>query len=173
MGMGKDERKVKRDEEVTMKLKKYGWNLFFLLLLLVGLGFLFVGFTRHDRVAEKELPYYCMYDRKEEIDVSVVRGKDALVERVACKSRRAEENAVPIGYRSMVYWGYRGSIPFASSYALGEEEPKMLQARKDNYQRARTFQMFGREVPVEIFVVGLAGEILWHESYRLGSETGS
>ena len=31
--MGKDERKVKRDEEVTMKLKKYGWNLFFLLLL--------------------------------------------------------------------------------------------------------------------------------------------
>ena len=51
--MGKDERKVKRDEEVTMKLKKYGWNLFFLLLLLVGLGSLFVGFTRHDRVAEK------------------------------------------------------------------------------------------------------------------------
>ncbi len=33
--------------------------------------------------------------------------------------------------------------------------------------------MFGREVPVEIFVVGLDGEILWHESYRLGSETGS
>ena len=171
--MGKDERKVKRDEGVTMKLKKYGWNLFFLLLILIGLASLFVGFTKHDRVAEKELPYYCMYQYKDEIAVTVTREKGALVERVACKSRRAEENAVPIGYRSMVYWGYRGSIPFASSYAFGEEEPKMLQAQKDNYRRAKTFQMFGREVPVEIFVVGLDGEILWHESYRLGSETGS
>ena len=158
---------------MNLNLKRTGWNLFFLLLLLVGLGSLFVGFSRHDRIAEKELPYYCMYDRKDEIDVSVTRGKDALVERVTCKSRRAEENAVPIGYRSMVYWGYRGSVPFASSYAFGEEEPKMLQARKDNYRRARSFQMLGREVPVEILVVGLDGEVIWRKSYRPGSETGS
>ena len=158
---------------MNLNLKRTGWNLFFLLLLLVGLGSLLVGFSRHDRVAEKELPYYCMYDRKDEIDVSVTRGKDALVERVTCKSRRAEENAVPIGYRSMVYWGYRGSVPFASSYAFGEEEPKMLQARKDNYRRACAFQMLGREVPVEILVVGLDGEVIWRKSYRPGSETGS
>lgn len=149
-----------------MKLKKYGWNLFFLLLIFVGLIFLFFGFTRHDRIAEKELPYYCMYQYKDEISVSVTREEGALVERVTCESRRAEENAVPIGYRSMVYWGYRGSIPFASSYAFGEEEPKMLQAQKDNYQRAKTFQLLGRDAPVEIFVIGIDGEILWHESYH-------
>ena len=164
---------ITKEDSMNLNLKRTGWNLFFLLLLLVGLGSLFVGFSRHDRIAEKELPYYCMYDRKDEIDVSVTRGKDALVERVTCKSRRAEENAVPIGYRSMVYWGYRGSVPFASSYAFGEEEPKMLQARKDNYRRARSFQMLGREVPVEILVVGLDGEVIWRKSYRPGSETGS
>ena len=43
---------------------------------------------------------------------------------------------------------------------------KVLEAQKDNYRRAKTFQMFGQEVPVEIFVTGINGEILWHESYQ-------
>ena len=118
MGMGKDERKVKRDEEVTMKLKKYGWNLFFLLLILIGLASLFVGFTKHDRVAEKELPYYCMYQYKDEIAVTVTREKGALVERVACKSRRAEENAPPFRQPPLVCWGGRGGTPPSSPHVL-------------------------------------------------------
>ncbi len=139
---------------------------FFLLLIPVSLVFLYIGISETDRIGEKELPYYCMYSEQDEIDISVKRKQGALVETVVCKTSRAEENALQIGYRSMVYWGYRGSIPFPSSYAFGEDEPKMLQAQKDNYQRAKTCQMFGRDYTVKILVVSRTGEILWQGNYR-------
>lgn len=150
---------------VTRTPKNLAFYCFFVSIILIGLAFLWVGFSQTDYLAEKELPYYCMYRYEDEISLSVMRKDGALVEQVVCLTPRAEENAIKIGYRSMVYWGYRGNIPFTSSYAYGEDEPKMLQAQKDNYQRAKTFQMFGKDFSVAIFVVDTNGAVLWQGNY--------
>ena len=118
-------------------------GLLLLLLLLVGLALMGAGITRRDYVAEWELPGYCLYERADELSVTVRRHQGELLERVVCLTPRAEESALEIGWRSMVYWGYRGAIPFASSYPYGEDAPKMHQADKDNYRRAKTFTMPG------------------------------
>lgn len=135
-------------------------------LLLAGLALMGVGLTATDYVAEAELPYYCLYQLEDEIGVTVRRQGDVLLERVVCRTERAEESAALIGWRSMVYWGYRGELPFASSYARGEEEPKMYQAAKDNYLRAKGLTMMGRDFDVVICVTDSAGEVLWQKRYH-------
>ena len=141
-------------------------GLLLLLLLLLGLALMGAGITRRDYVAEWELPGYCLYERADEISVTVRRHQGELLERVVCLTPRAEESALEIGWRSMVYWGYRGAVPFASSYPYGEDAPKMHQADKDNYRRAKTFTMLGRDFTVRIVVTDSAGTVLWQKSYH-------
>lgn len=141
-------------------------GLLLLLLLLVGLALMGAGITQRDYVAEWELPGYCLYERADELSVTVRRHQGELLERVVCLTPRAEESALEIGWRSMVYWGYRGAVPFASSYPYGEDAPKMHQADKDNYRRAKTFTMLGRDFTVRIVVTDSAGTVLWQKSYH-------
>ena len=132
----------------------------------IGLFLLVFFLTKTDYVAEAELPYYCMYRWEDEIEVTVRRQDGFLVQRVVCKTDRAAENTVKIAYRSMVYWGYREQAPFPSSYPYGEEEPKMHQAAKDNYLRARRLNMFGRDYWVVILIFDEEGALLWQGSYH-------
>ena len=145
-----------------------GWKKRFLIAVLAGAALLSMVFflTKTDYVAEAELPYYCMYQWEDEIEVTVRRQDGFLVQRVVCKTDRAAENTVKIAYRSMVYWGYREQAPFPSSYPYGEEEPKMYQATKDNYLRAKRLNMFGRDYWVVILIFDEEGALLWQGSYH-------
>lgn len=136
------------------------------MILLIFVLYLGVEFSKTNYIAQKELPYYCMYQWADEITVTVRRRKKILVENVLCNTERAEKCAVEIGYRSMVYWGYRGYIPFPSSYPKGEDAPKMTETLKDNYAIAKAFNMFGRDYNILILVSDKNGNILWQNWYH-------
>lgn len=153
-----------RKRDVLKMNKKI--NIAFYILLFAIVIFLIIEFTKTNYIAERELPYYCLYQWEDEITVTVHRKGNVMVEKVICNTERAEKYVVEIGFRSLVYWGYRGHIPFPSTYAKGEDAPKMTETLKDNYGIARILNMFGRDYNIFIYICDVNGNVLWQNWYH-------